>query len=633
MQPAPGGILQRQCACGQHTGGGGECEECKKKRQGLQRAAAGTVSGRHAPPIVHDVLRSPGRPLDAGTRAFMESQLGRDSNRVRSASAFPRLAASRLEIGSDGDASEQEAERIADRVGSFPSSAGSPARRDFSQVRVHTDPLAAESARAVNALAYTVGSDVVFGAGQYAPATSTGRKLLAHELTHVVQQTGAGSAPGALQRAPDKEGSPGAFDPLARRGAPLPYREATELGKCVQIMGKDSEDYCRQEVLGEKATGNRGAQLKAAARQKHEDQQKRVAALIQQGLATQPATSSVTDLQTLFRNSCEWIVQGRSTMVVLSQTHDSKTRKPKFVAYFDRQVKFPKTGGDYAEQPAPDDTDHIQYVPEDWAGGMSAGELSLINPEDFSDATLKETITHEVQHAADQNAFGQAGRVEGTPGLKGGDALQSAQKYNNYQSEFRAHWLEAPEGSPRDKFKSSRKAALNSKPVTSTDPATQQKLSVATGFKNERQEKIFWYLHDYYPGLIIAETYTQDPSYRAMVNAFEQPVGVNLVNSVRIQDLIKAIEPLASVKTISTKTLSPADQAKVNDVFQRVAALDQTDRTFLEDPAGSKAFWDFAQRTLPLEIFRRLQRPFRQNPVGDFPPDPSWTPKPDQLPA
>src|SRR5690348_10689940 len=60
--------------------------------------------------------------------------------------------------------------------------------QDFSQVRVHTDTKAAESARAVNALAYTVGQDVVFGEGQYTPGTQEGKSLLAHELTHVVQQ-------------------------------------------------------------------------------------------------------------------------------------------------------------------------------------------------------------------------------------------------------------------------------------------------------------------------------------------------------------------------------------------------------------------------------------------------------------
>jgi len=60
---------------------------------------------------------------------------------------------------------------------------------DFSQVRVHMDERAAESARTVNAQAFTIGQDVVFGAGQYAPDTTKGKRLLAHELTHVVQQT------------------------------------------------------------------------------------------------------------------------------------------------------------------------------------------------------------------------------------------------------------------------------------------------------------------------------------------------------------------------------------------------------------------------------------------------------------
>ena len=71
---------------------------------------------------------------------------------------------------------------------------------DFSQVRVHTGGRAAESAQAVNALAYTVGQDVVFGAGQYAPEMGTGKQLLAHELTHVLQQATQSGMP-ILQRA------------------------------------------------------------------------------------------------------------------------------------------------------------------------------------------------------------------------------------------------------------------------------------------------------------------------------------------------------------------------------------------------------------------------------------------------
>lgn len=106
--------------------------------ESLQRSTANGFSTYNAPSIVHDVLRSPGQPLETSTKTFMEPRFG----------------------------------------------------RDFSTVRVHTDAKAAESARAVNALAYTVGQDVVFGAGQYAPGTSEGKKLMAHELMHVVQQRG-----------------------------------------------------------------------------------------------------------------------------------------------------------------------------------------------------------------------------------------------------------------------------------------------------------------------------------------------------------------------------------------------------------------------------------------------------------
>ncbi len=60
---------------------------------------------------------------------------------------------------------------------------------DFSNVRIHTDTVAAKSAQSINALAYTTGSNIVFGAGQYAPGNDSGKRLLGHELTHVVQQT------------------------------------------------------------------------------------------------------------------------------------------------------------------------------------------------------------------------------------------------------------------------------------------------------------------------------------------------------------------------------------------------------------------------------------------------------------
>ena len=71
------GLVQRTCACGQYSGSGGECESCRKKREGmLQRVAVNLVPVHNALPIVHDVLRSSGQPLDANTRRIHAAALG-----------------------------------------------------------------------------------------------------------------------------------------------------------------------------------------------------------------------------------------------------------------------------------------------------------------------------------------------------------------------------------------------------------------------------------------------------------------------------------------------------------------------------------------------------------------------------
>lgn len=129
-------VMQRKCA---------HCEEDETEKNRLQREDTGPGPDV-APPIVHDVLRSAGQPLDMATRSFME----------------PRFS------------------------------------HDLSDVRVHTDGRAAESAQAVGALAYTLGDHVVFGQGQYQSNTFSGQKLLAHELTHVLQQNNK-----TIHRTPD----------------------------------------------------------------------------------------------------------------------------------------------------------------------------------------------------------------------------------------------------------------------------------------------------------------------------------------------------------------------------------------------------------------------------------------------
>ncbi|WPB55028.1 DUF4157 domain-containing protein [Xylophilus sp. GOD-11R] len=156
VRPAIGaGLLQRKCSAGSE----GECDECRRKHV-LQRRPSGPEpggaanTGQPVPASVQRVLSTGGSPLDAGARERFEPLFG----------------------------------------------------HDFGQVRVHTDVAAAQSARSVNALAYTVGQHVVFGSGRYDTASQAGRGLLAHELAHTVQQRGAG---GSLQRlSMDDSGGP-----------------------------------------------------------------------------------------------------------------------------------------------------------------------------------------------------------------------------------------------------------------------------------------------------------------------------------------------------------------------------------------------------------------------------------------
>jgi hypothetical protein len=144
--------LQRACACG---GKGSTCEteQSDQEVEYLQtkRVSIQELGQTEIPTIVHDVVRSPGQSLDAPTRAFFEPRLG----------------------------------------------------YDLSSVRVHNDEKATESARSLHALGYTVGRDIVFGRGQYSPGTLVGKQLLAHELTHVVQQRALQTSAAIVQRQPD----------------------------------------------------------------------------------------------------------------------------------------------------------------------------------------------------------------------------------------------------------------------------------------------------------------------------------------------------------------------------------------------------------------------------------------------
>ena len=150
-------------------------------------------------PIVHDVLSSPGQPLDASTRTFMESRFG----------------------------------------------------HDFSQVRVHTDERAAESARTVNALAYTVGQDIVFKEGHYQPSVPAGQPLLAHELAHVVQQGRGGSIPPQLSpQSPLEQAADSTASMFMHSNGHVQVAGASALGLARQIdITEEKPDLVRKMPL------------------------------------------------------------------------------------------------------------------------------------------------------------------------------------------------------------------------------------------------------------------------------------------------------------------------------------------------------------------------------------------------
>lgn len=218
----PTGLLQRKCACGQHTGSG-DCAEYRKKREGvLQRAAVNSAPVNGVPPIVHDVLSSPGQPLYMGIHTFMESRFGHDFSQVQVHTRVPYVASAGLKVGSPNDQYEQEAEHVAEGVMRIPDSgrtnlSSQHVGYDFSQVRVHTDTNAALSAQMMQAKAYTVGRDITFGAGQYEPETAEGKRLIAHELTHVIQQQSAGNGSLFMQRQ-EEEKPPDPKDPFKDEG-------------------------------------------------------------------------------------------------------------------------------------------------------------------------------------------------------------------------------------------------------------------------------------------------------------------------------------------------------------------------------------------------------------------------------
>jgi hypothetical protein len=224
--------LQRKCACGGTHREDESCPECR--RGALQKrtviGASDDAFEREADRVAADVLRSP-RPIANEPPRIQRLPLSHGE-------AVPAAVDTALQ----DEGRPLESRVRADMQHRF--------GYDFSNVRVHTDPIAQRSALGVGAQAYTVGRDVVFGPGQYAPGTQEGRRLIAHELTHVVQQgTGHGRREGAtIQRKPDpKEKLKASGKKSAPTAASAPRLDLTPSKKgdacaCLMVVHNDEQN-------------------------------------------------------------------------------------------------------------------------------------------------------------------------------------------------------------------------------------------------------------------------------------------------------------------------------------------------------------------------------------------------------
>jgi hypothetical protein len=553
------------CACG------GMCFKCQTKQLGQEhepmrtrRPGRDDLKRGSVPAIVDEVLRLPGESLDPQTRANMEPRFG----------------------------------------------------YDFSKVRVHTNEWAAESAQAVNALAYTVGDDIVFGVGQYSPGSSRGQRLLAHELVHVVQQGGAKTSDNGV----------GGQHGISR--APS--------GVIARKLPPDLSEEVEETELNKQRT----------AIKKHEDEQRTVIDLMDRARKIQPdPKKGIADPDNLLHNTVQMFDAGRFRLTVLSPTHYSKE------LHFDTRVKHPNIGGDYPllppkdpKTPGPGSINEpgahgrfeqapsgiigsIQSVPPkvERAPGEAAPKETptpakiATSPPTFSpfaqgdmflftngldvESRFRQTFVHEGQHVADLSTQRiAAGPVD--------------EKLEAYKSEYRAFWMQPPLvrtsalAVSNTSFAESTEKASNSRQITidpqkkcstcpPNDPSGKPFAEPKTAFKNARQEQIFWHIIDNYPKHGYDCCYVFNEQFHKEVNQFAHPESINLINSERLMKLNLELQNLN--KSMAWSRVS------ATDFVLRLSQLEPLDWAFLNDLSRSKPFWDTLKAVAPDFLYKGVK--------------------------
>jgi hypothetical protein len=340
---------------------------------------------------------------------------------------------------------------------------------------------------------------------------------------------------------------------------------------------------------------------KADALARHARNRKAVASLIDAGLK-QSTDPGIKSRKNLWRNSAEWIDAGECSVHVLTPIHDSNARASvgaNQTGYFDNRLDYTADGATYSDDVTNDAGLTIAQTGSLGQLSTNGSTLSFIDPGRQGQTVLVETLIHEVQHDADQSGSG-SGAFKATAPV-GSTAPDWA--YNQYQSEFRAYWLENPANGGADNWPAADAPVSSELSLVAVKPgvdgvlgtADDQTSQAVTQLKNGRQEAILKHLigeirpnGDWHVDSDPSKSYGYvgyymcvDAKFLDMVNTYATPLAGNPINSFRIQALSEAV------------TTGDYDLVGI-----ACDLLDELDLETLKDKVATKPFWDQVARDL-----------------------------------
>jgi Domain of unknown function (DUF4157) len=620
LRPSQSGILERKCACGGAAGMSGACEECSNKstldlQTKLKVSELGDIYEQEADRISDRELAAPAHPEVGDTPPLIQRFSGQPTGQADAARTSVDQA-----LASPGRPPEPALRQdMEQRFG-----------HDFFRVRVHSGAVAEQSTREVNAYAYTIGQKMVFGAGRFAPGTHQGRRLIAHELTHTVQQPGSDGI--RIGQRNEKRGL-----------SPITHVVQQHAGRAP--VG----------TVFRKATAD-DEKGKVEAVKRHKEHQKQVIQFVDNARKVKADPSNLIGADTLLHNTVELLDGGKLSLSVLSPIHDWDTRNAPELTYFDPTVKHPEIKGDYPADPDVKKDKGLVAVASTTAGSakgapciapyqpMSATykKVEITDPDrakpqlplpptyswcwspteviifagkgDISEEEFKNTLVHEGQHAADLSDV-----------MMKDTTLQPWQQvFEHYKSEFRAFWIEPPRPwacppgrkdlciatgvsfPAPDPIKRSEKqdpvtVAAGKDCSLCPGPAAKpaKDMRVAAGMKNKRQEKIFRYLLSLYSKDQFDCLYVCNKDFRDAVNNYDFPVGLNVVNSSRLLDLNLGLRDLKPTMT--------TDELAKTALYFKIERLDEVDWAFLKNRQYSNPFWAVLKTNAPPAVHKAME--------------------------